>query len=194
MYLHIVPLLFHRMANDCSLKSITIPELNLKIESDLLSTKRPYPNKTIWVGMLKGRKAIEGILLETKKEITSFDVKYQWQIEGMGVIEHKITTYIEDSDFDLVSHKICLNDSFDGWEKRRHRDYGNKAPIYIEPMMESLAYEIGARDSYDVLTEYEWGNFLNQREESLLLHTIQSERLNCKYFDRLPKIENAIPV
>ena len=31
MYLHIVPKLFHRMANKCSLKSISIPELNLTV-------------------------------------------------------------------------------------------------------------------------------------------------------------------
>lgn len=38
MYLHIVPQLFHLMANKCHLESIAIPELDLKIEGDALST------------------------------------------------------------------------------------------------------------------------------------------------------------
>lgn len=58
MYLHLVPRLFHLMANKCHLESITIPELDFIIEGDALSTGRPYPNKNIWVGMEKGRKAI----------------------------------------------------------------------------------------------------------------------------------------
>lgn len=37
MYLHIVPKLFHRMANKCSLKSISIPEFNLTIDDKSLS-------------------------------------------------------------------------------------------------------------------------------------------------------------
>ena len=33
MYIHIVPKLYHLMANKCSLKSISIPELNLTIDA-----------------------------------------------------------------------------------------------------------------------------------------------------------------
>lgn len=40
MYLHIVPNLFHLMANKCSLESIAIPELDFKIEGDVLSVGR----------------------------------------------------------------------------------------------------------------------------------------------------------
>ncbi|EPD7841985.1 DUF6012 family protein, partial [Escherichia coli] len=40
MYLHIVPKLYHRMANKCSLKTISIPELDFIIDSELLSVGR----------------------------------------------------------------------------------------------------------------------------------------------------------
>ncbi|MFP1455889.1 DUF6012 family protein [Escherichia coli] len=45
MYLHIVPKLFHRMANKCTLKSISIPELDLIIDGESLSVGRPVAKK-----------------------------------------------------------------------------------------------------------------------------------------------------
>lgn len=192
MYLHIVPALLHRMANECFLKSITIPELDFNLTSESLSTKRPYPNKTIWVGMLKGRKALEGILLKTDKKLDWFTTEYQWEIEGLDSIRHTVTTYIEDHDYDLVSHNILLGDGYKNWESRRHQAYKGIAPVHIQPMMKSLYTPDEKRESHDTWTTYEWGDFLNMREESLLLHSIESERLSSHYSDRLPTLDSAI--
>lgn len=51
-------------------------------------------------------------------------------------------------------------------------------------------------NSHDVWEEFEWGDFLLSREESLLLHTIQSERLStdCSLFKRQPSIESALVI
>ncbi|EJK88733.1 hypothetical protein UUU_03310 (plasmid) [Klebsiella pneumoniae subsp. pneumoniae DSM 30104 = JCM 1662 = NBRC 14940] len=50
--------------------------------------------------------------------------------------------------------------------------------------------------SHDVWTEYEWGNFLNEREESLMLHTIQSERLSSDFsiFHKIPCLHDALTI
>ncbi|MGS6255010.1 DUF6012 family protein [Enterobacter asburiae] len=193
MYLHLVPRLFHLMANKCHLESITIPELDFIIEGDALSTGRPYPNKNIWVSMRKGRKAINGLLLKTDKHLKWFTTDYQWNIENMGMINHRVTTYIEDNDFDMVSHDIMLNGGFDSWDRRVHSAYENLAPVKIQPKMESFLNKPG-ENTHDVWIEYEWGDFLKSREESLLLHTIQSERLNTQHslFERLPSFESTI--
>ncbi|EDZ5934096.1 hypothetical protein GSB46_005091 [Salmonella enterica] len=193
MYLHIVPRLFHLMANKCHLESVTIPELDFIIKSDALSTGRPYPNKNIWVGMRKGRKAINGFLLKTDKSLKWFTTDYQWHIENMGLITHRVTNYIEDSDFDMVSQDIMLNGGFDSWESRVHSAYENLAPVEIQPTMESFMNKPG-ENTHDAWIEYEWGDFLISREESLLLNTIQSERLNTEFslFNRLPSPEQAI--
>lgn len=50
----------------------------------------------------------------------------------------------------------------------------------IQPKMESFLNKPG-ENTHDVWIEYEWGDFLKSREESLLLHTIQSERLNTQH-------------
>lgn len=55
MYFHIVPKLYHLMVNKCHLESIVIPEIYFKIDVDVLSTGRPWPNGNIWVGMRKGK-------------------------------------------------------------------------------------------------------------------------------------------
>ena len=183
------------MANGCHLESIVIPELDFKIEGDALSTGKPYPNKNIWVGMRKGRKAINGLLLKTDKHLKWFTVDYQWHIENMGVINHRVTTYIEDNDFDMISHDIMLNGGFDSWERRIHSAYENLAPVKIQPKMQSFLNKPGD-ETHDVWVEYDWGDFLLSREENLLLHTIQSERLNTDFslFSRLPSFEQAIIV
>ncbi|CZV48594.1 DUF6012 family protein [Enterobacter hormaechei] len=193
MYIHIVPSLFHLMANKCHLESIVISELEFKLEGDALSTGRPHPNKNIWVGMKKGRKAINGLLLKTNKHLKSFTADYQWEIENLGMIKHRVTTYIEDDEFDMVSQDIMLNGGFDGWKSRVHSAYENLAPVRIQPKMESFLNKTG-KETHDVWKEYSWGDFLLSREESLLLHTIQSERLNteCSMFSRLPSTDQAI--
>jgi hypothetical protein len=184
------------MLNKCHLESITIPELDFKLEGDALSTGRPHPNKNIWVGMRKGRKAINGLLLKTDKNITSFTTESRWYVENMGVINHRVTTYIEDNDFDMFSHDIMLNSGFDKWESRRHSAYTGGSPAKNQPRMESFLSNPGRRDSHDTWRVFDWGDFLESREESLLLHTIQSERLNTDFslFSRLPSIQQAIIV
>ncbi|HGV9289460.1 TPA: DUF6012 family protein [Enterobacter hormaechei] len=193
MYIHIVPTLFHLMLNKCHLESITIPELDFKLEGDALSTGRPHPNKNIWVGMIKGRKAINGLLLNTDKHLKSFTADYLWDIENLGMIKHRVTTYVEDDEFDMVSQDIMLNGGFDEWKSRVHSAYENLAPVRIQPKMESFLNKPG-KETHDVWKEYSWGDFLLSREESLLLHTIQSERLNsdCSMFRRLPSSDQAI--
>ncbi|ECY3360164.1 DUF6012 family protein [Escherichia coli] len=195
MYLHLVPKLFHRMANKCSLKSISIPELDFIIDSDSLSVGRPWPNKCVWVGMRKGRKAVNGLILQTNKKLRWFTTIYTWDIENMGLIHHQVNTYIEDDEFDMVSQEISLNCAFDKWSNRVHSAYGNKPPARIQPKMESLLTRPG-EETHDVWEEFVWGNFLISREESILLHTIQSERLNTDFslFRRQPPVNQPLLV
>lgn len=196
MLLHIVPQLMHLMANKCQLESVVIQQLDFKISGDALATGRPHPNKNFWVGMRKGRKAINGILLKTDKKLKDFTAEYRWRIENLGVITHKVTTYIEDDEFDLVSHDIMLNGGFEQWESRRHPAYSNLPPVKIQPLMESFLSKPGVRESHDTWVLHDWGDFLESREESLLLYTIQSERLTTLFplFNRLPSIESAINI
>lgn len=194
MYYHIVPKLFHLMANKCQLESVRVPELNFFINKGEVSTCKPFRNKNLWSGMVKGKKSVNGILLKSDAVFTSFNVEYIWNIDGMGLISHKVTNWVEDDEYDLVSQEILLNHAFGAWQNRTHHSYRYLSPVQIQPIMESWLTRQHKRDSHDVWTEYDWGSFLNSREESLLLHTIQSERLNSDFsvFHKVPCLNEAI--
>nr|WP_233341333.1 DUF6012 family protein [Escherichia coli]UGK56826.1 hypothetical protein [Escherichia coli] len=48
------------MGNLCTLDSVSVPELSLRLTGNDLVAMRPYPNKQYPVGMLKGRRALNG--------------------------------------------------------------------------------------------------------------------------------------
>ncbi|MEQ0318055.1 DUF6012 family protein [Klebsiella sp. GB_Kp051] len=191
MYLHLVPTLYHIISNKCQLESVTIPELEFEIKGDALSCGRPYPNKRLNVGMLKNRKAMVGLLLEYDKQISQFTTEYKWAIENIGVVQHNIKTIVLDSEFDLISQCIGLNIGLDEWIPRLHPSYHKVAPVKIQPMMES--YRTG--EAVNKLQHDVWANnALLFRTETLLLHTLESERLSKYSFfiDRLPQLGSKI--
>ena len=191
MYLHLVPTIYHIISNKCQLESVRIQELEFEIKGDALSCGRPYPNKRLNVGMLKNRKAMVGLLLEYDKQISQFTTEYKWAIENIGVVQHNIKTIVLDSEFDLISQCIGLNIGLDEWKPRLHPSYHKVAPVKIQPMMES--YRTG--EAVNKLQHDVWANnALLFRTETLLLHTLESERLSRYSFfiDRLPQLGSAI--
>ncbi len=64
MFLHLVPKILHPMGNICTLDSVSVPELSLHLTDNDLVAMRPYPNKQYLVGMLKGRRALNGFLVK----------------------------------------------------------------------------------------------------------------------------------
>lgn len=193
MYIHLVPTLYHVISNKCRLESVTIPELEFEIKGDELSSGKPYPNKRLNVGMLKSRKAMIGLLLKYENKVTRFTTEYKWVIEDIGTIQHQVNTIVLDSEFDLVSQCIGLNIGLDEWKPRLHPSYHNVAPVKIQPTMES--YRSG--NAINQLPHDVWErNILTSRKETLLLHTLQSERISSYGFfiDRLPSLESAINI
>lgn len=193
MYLHLVPTLYHIISNKCQLESVTIPELGFEIKGDALSCGRPYPNKRLNVGMQKSRKATVGLLLKYDKKINHFTTEYKWSIEDIGNIQHQVKTIVLDNEFDLVSQCIGLNIGLDEYKPRLHASYHNVAPVKIQPTMES--YRAG--DAINKLPYDVWErDILRSRMETLLLHTLQSERISSYglFIDRLPLLESAINI
>lgn len=45
MFYHIVPKLFHLMANKCTLESVSVPELKLTLEADAIKLAGHFPIK-----------------------------------------------------------------------------------------------------------------------------------------------------
>lgn len=108
MYLHLVPRILHHMKNKCTLMSVSVPELSLELKADSLVAMKPYPNKTYHVGMLKGRRALNGFLVKSPRTLAEFTMITLWEIDGFGEISHTVKTLVQDNDYDLVSHDVLL--------------------------------------------------------------------------------------
>ena len=90
-----------------------------------------------------------------------------------------------DSEFDLISQYIGLNIGLDEFKPRLHPSYHKVAPVKIQPMMES--YRTG--EAVNTLQHDVWeNNVLLSRTETLLLNTLESDRLSRYSIltDRLP--------
>lgn len=72
MFLHLVPKILHPMGNLCTLDSVSVPELSLRLTGNDLVAMRPYPNKQYLVGMLKGRRALNGFLVKSPRAFEEF--------------------------------------------------------------------------------------------------------------------------
>jgi hypothetical protein len=65
-YYHLIPRLINFTKAKCKLTSLSVPEIGLEFSSDSLGTVRPFPNKNIYVGMAKGKRATVGMLIQTQ--------------------------------------------------------------------------------------------------------------------------------
>ncbi|TRQ06952.1 hypothetical protein DNP73_23800, partial [Salmonella enterica subsp. enterica serovar Panama] len=97
-FLHLVPKILHPMGNLCTLDSVSVPELSLRLTGNDLVAMRPYPNKQYLVGMLKGRRALNGFLVKSPRAFEEFTMVSVWNIEGFGKITHTLKTFVEDTD------------------------------------------------------------------------------------------------
>ncbi|WP_261588884.1 DUF6012 family protein, partial [Escherichia coli] len=124
MYLHLVPRILHHMKNKCTLMSVSVPELSLELKADSLVAMKPYPNKTYHVGMLKGRRALNGFLVKSPRTLAEFTMITLWEIDGFGEISHTVKTLVQDNDYDLVSHDVLLAHAYHQTEEGCQRqDY-----------------------------------------------------------------------
>jgi hypothetical protein len=168
------------MGNLCTLDSVSVTELSLHLTGNDLFAMRPYPNKQYLVGMLKGRKALNGFLVKIPRALEEFTMVSVWNIEGYGKITHTLKTFVEDTEYDLVSHDVLLaQGSYRAQaseEYRVHPVYKNIAPVHIEPKMESLLSTEPNLEN-DVCETYSWGMLVRTREEGFKAMTMPSARL-----------------
>ncbi|MCG0456544.1 DUF6012 family protein [Enterobacter cloacae complex sp. ECC445] len=198
MYLHLVPKILHPMGNLCTLESVSVPELSLSLTKQELTTMKPYANKSYCVGMLKGRKALNGFLVKSPRPLTEFTMESVWAIEGFGKLYYNLKTYVDDDEFDLVSHDVLLAEAYyqagEPQGRRVHPDYADLAPVDIAPKMESRL--LGEPDLVnDVWEHYAWGELVRSRKAGFRAMTMSSERLSHVRLgpeNRLPQVANAI--
>jgi uncharacterized protein DUF6012 len=159
-----------------------------------LTTGRPYPNKFYAVACRKqGRKALDGILIETEKFVDQFSYTARWAVEAELGVTHQVDYKILDRDFDAASdsmmlwHRCCTE--LGGWSNRFPSGSETTIPMTTEPMMEIDPRCFDNRRSCEDTIE---GGWIVSRREVFYMPTIEPERiLQTKLAERMPTIDMA---
>jgi hypothetical protein len=150
-----------------------------------LDTRRPYPNKEYAVACRRqGRKAIDGILIETAKFIGRFDIKTQWAVEALLLVTHCVDYRVIDRDFPAASDDMMLWEKFSIWDLDQQKEIAitsSRMPerprpggtMRLAPLMELVPplLKPSCDDSTDDL------GLILARRERFEMPTIEPERL-----------------
>src|SRR5271170_3598664 len=124
MLLHIHPNIFVRDRRRCELAELEVQPFGLTLRGGVdLATRRPYPNKCLYVACRKNGnagKAINGLLLETRDHVSEFRTVARWIVAAAPVLTHKVNYSIIDKDFAAASDNASLWYASHGepWESR----------------------------------------------------------------------------
>jgi hypothetical protein len=139
MLLHIIPKLFSTV-RDCTIADLTIEPFGLQLRGGVeLRTVRPYLNKRYAVAARRiGRKALDGILIETPEPISAYSYTARWAIEAQHLVTHHVTCKLLDRDFDAASEDSVLwyahSESLGGWISRE--------PDQIAPLQRERSWNL----------------------------------------------------
>jgi hypothetical protein len=171
-----------------------IEPFGLHLRGTDLATGRPYPNKGYKVGRRRmGRKAVDGILIETRERVDDLQCTARWAVNATYVTSHKVFYRVLDEDFDAVSDSMLLwhatSKPLGGWSSRWPKWAEGLYPASAEPIMEISPGKEGPQE-HDVLNEY---GLIVARQEVFAMPTIEPERItDCRMRDiPLPRIDAA---
>jgi len=168
------------------LKSLSIPELGLNlVEERDLKTGRPYPNKGYFVGgPAFGRKAYDGVLIQANRSLKSFTINLLWELVAGEQVRHEISVSLMESEFQAVSTSLeklyGTSESLGNWESRWPDHLAELSPLVGSPSVEFIPTEKSIKRPDTVRDTLENGRIVH-RKESLLLPTIEPERLNQEF-------------
>lgn len=201
MLLHLTPKIYNQSKYIVNIESIEIPELKLFLNDHDITARKPYPNKLYLVACRNtGRKAINGIYIETPSNLDKFTVITHWRLNHTDVIKHIVNYTISDTSKEVVTD---CHSAFSGYSSEDNLeslpvvDFKNEPPVLTMPRMDVLinnevhnrGKNIKIKDTYS-----DNGNLI-LREEFITIPTIDIERLAFTFFkDKLPEQEDRLIV
>lgn len=199
MIAHLTPRIYNRFADvNIELESVYFPEFALTLygETDL-ALRKPYPNKCYQVACKKkGRKAINGILLNTNSIPEDFTMVTTWNMDGLHTLTHEVKYTIIDKEFDYITDNPCAWYSTSNSLPSRWGDI-YEVPALYQPSMNVLFNERDIEREHLVTDTFDEG-ILIHRKQNFVCKTVEHDRLfNNKYLhysDRMPQIDDAFAV
>lgn len=180
MLIHISPRLLvpAGFSLPCELIDIRIKEFDLQLTGGRDAVARqPFPNKRYYVACRKkGRRAINGLLIEVPGHVPVFTVITRWSIGAEVVLRHQVRYVVLDEQFEAVTdYKLLWCERFLPILREQ------KEPVLVLPFMELMR-----------------GNIVPiERREVFRLMTLKAEQLQPGYTcvnERLPSRDMAFQV
>ncbi|WP_180558410.1 DUF6012 family protein [Arsenophonus endosymbiont of Apis mellifera] len=189
MLLHLSPRYYLRYSDiKLDLIDVSIPELNLTLKGDVdIVARTPYPNKCYQIACRKkGRKAINGLFIETDGILTNFTQITRWAVNG-EIATHKIHFHILDSDFDAITSEIMMWNAFHNtpFLSRKSEIHENWLPATNQPRMLPIlenkkeSQREQQRLIYNLVSD---DGFIMERTEFFPIPTVETHRITVPFW------------
>ncbi|HAG9068329.1 TPA: hypothetical protein F6T45_18890 [Escherichia coli] len=200
MLIHLTPRFFLQYSDiEVDLVDVTIPELEMTLKNGVdLMLKTPYPNKCYKVACRKkGRKAINGILIETHEPLENFTVITRWSVTGVdgdttsSISTHTTHFHVSDSDYDAITECQMLWNDFYNTPYRSRKTFIQEEWIPAKDQPRMSTFEEDFREcerSSQCYNHINHNSLIVERSEYYIVPTVERERLTVPFFgnDRLP--------
>lgn len=194
MLIHITPCYYtcERSHGLVQLIDVSIDELGILLRDGVdIVARKPYPNNAYLVACRKsGRRAMDGLLIESAEHVPSYTVVTRWALAAETVVTHRVKHVVLDAEFDTVTDKMRLWHPLPArqWASRWPDGYHDGSPAECQPRMQltSLPGRQGA--VIDAVVD----KIILERAEVFHLPTVERDRvIDGRFVDRLPSPTSA---
>lgn len=191
MLLHITPRICVVSPAFVDLVDIRSDVLGFTLTARDIVARKPSPNKKLLVGCRrKPRKAVDGLLLETDRPFSSFDIRSRWAVDAEVVVTQVLHYKVLDKRFGAASDNGKLWCAEDGFEDvtPKHLQSEEARPPLMMSQYHAYKETIANRDRLFVLTP---------KLETFEMPTIEPERIFGAAYDtrgRFPTMEMVLRV
>lgn len=198
MLIHLTPRYYAKYSNvQVDVIDVEIPELKLILKANVdIIIRTPFPNKNYKVVCRKkGRKAINGVLIEASGELRCFTVITRWAVNG-EISRHETYYHVTDNEFDAVTEEDFLWNGFSNTQYRARCKKIEQGDVLVkrQSAMVTLIDDLNSNDNdnYWTYNKVDSGGFVRFRAEYIRLPTVERERLTTPFFGnkRLPSYDD----
>ncbi|EFN0763506.1 DUF6012 family protein [Enterobacter cloacae] len=198
MLIHLTPRYYAKYSDvQVDVIDVEIPELKLILKANVdIVIRTPFPNKNYKViCRKKGRKAINGILVEVDKVVEDFTVITRWAVNG-EISRHETYYHVSDNEFDAVTEEDFLWSGFFNTPYRARCKQIEEGGTLVkrQSAMVTLTDDLNSNDddNYWTYNKVDSEGIVRFRAEYINLPTVERERITTSFFGnkRFPSYED----
>lgn len=199
MLIHLTPRYYSKYSDvQVDVIDVEIPEFKLLLKANIdVVIRTPFRNKNYKVVCRKkGRKAVNGIIIEINDIVQNFTVITRWAVNG-EISRHETYYHVNDNEFDSVTEENFLWNGFYNTPYRNRCKEIKERDVLIkrQSTMVTLVGDINSNDNDSDWTfnTVDKQGIVRFRAEYITLPTVERERLTSSFFGnvRLPPYEDA---